>query len=89
VLRLFILVVIKLVTQRHISKAFAHLSSAIFFLNFCIKFRDSVTLAKAYALCFITKHTFIPVPKVHYAFTYRGKTYILIERICGKTMAKR
>jgi aminoglycoside phosphotransferase (APT) family kinase protein len=89
VLRLFTLVVTKLVTQRHISKAFAHPSGVIFFLNFCIKFGDSVTLAEAHALRFIAEHTSIPVPKVHHAFTHRGKTYILMERIRGETMAKR
>jgi aminoglycoside phosphotransferase len=89
VLQLFTLVVTKLVTQRYLRKAFAHPSGAIFFLNFCIKFGDSVTVAEANTLRFITEHTSIPVPKVHHAFTHRGKTYILMERIRGETMAKR
>ncbi|PBP16985.1 hypothetical protein BUE80_DR011917 [Diplocarpon rosae] len=89
VLRLFTLLVTKLVTQRHLSKAFAHPSGAIFFLNFCIKFGDAVTLAEAHTLRFIAEHTSVPVPKVHHAFTHHGKTYILMERIRGETMAKR
>lgn len=78
-LQLFTIAVTKLVTKRCLSKAFAHPSGAIFFLNLCIKFGDSVTLAEANTLRFIAKHTSIPVPKVHCAFTHRGKTYILLE----------
>jgi aminoglycoside phosphotransferase len=89
-LQLLTLLIIKLATQRHLSKLFAHPSGAIFFLNLCIKFgRPAVTLAEANALRFIAKHTSIPVPKVHHAFTYRGETYILMERIRGETVAKR
>lgn len=32
-------------------------------------------------LQFVAEHTSIPVPKVYHAFTCRGKTYILMERI--------
>lgn len=88
-LQLFTIPVTKLVTNRYLSKAFAHPNGAIFFLNLCIKFGDSVTLAEANALRFIAKHTSIPVPKVYHAFTHRGKTYILMSRIRGETMAKR
>ncbi|MCJ1386464.1 hypothetical protein MMC17_009590 [Xylographa soralifera] len=88
-LRLLTLIITKLATQRYLSKLFAHPSGAIFYLNLCIKFGDSVSLAEANTLRFIAKHTSIPVPKVHHAFTHRGKTYILMERICGKTIAER
>jgi len=88
-LQLFTLAVTKVVTQQYLSKAFAHPSGAIYFFNFCIKFGESITLAEAHTLRFIAEHTSIPVPKVHHAFTHRGKTYILMERIRGETMAKR
>ena len=48
-----------------------------------------MTLAEANTLQFIAKHTSIPVPKVYHAFTHHGRTYILMERICGETIAKR
>ena len=32
---------------------------------------------------FISRHTSIPVPKVICAFTYRGRTYITMERVGG------
>ncbi|TAQ90524.1 hypothetical protein B7494_g1168 [Chlorociboria aeruginascens] len=50
---------------------------------------ETVALAEAHTLRFIAEHTSIPVPKVHHAFIHRGKTYILMERIRGETMAKK
>ena len=88
-LRILTLTVTKLATQRCISKLFTHSSGTILYLDFCIKFGDSVTLAEANALQFIAGHTSIPVPKVHHAFTHHGRTYILMERIRGETIAKR
>lgn len=37
---------------------------------------------------FVSKHTNIPVPKVHCAFDEKGQTYILMERIEGDTLAR-
>jgi len=88
-LRLFTLKVTGLATQRFLRKLFAHPSGAVFFFNFCIKFGDSISLAEANTLRFIAEHTSIPVPTVYHAFTHRGKTYILMERIRGETMAKK
>ncbi|KAF2241458.1 kinase-like protein [Trematosphaeria pertusa] len=88
-LRLLTLTVTKLATQRCLRKLFTHSGGAIFYLNFCIKFGDSVTLAEANALRFIAKHTSIPVPRVYHAFTHQGRTYLLMERIRGETIAKR
>ncbi|KAH6692757.1 kinase-like domain-containing protein [Leptodontidium sp. MPI-SDFR-AT-0119] len=68
---------------------FKYQNGAIFFLDFCIKFGDSVILTEAHTLQFIIEHTSIPVPKVYYTFIYYGKTYILIERIRSETMAKK
>ena len=38
---------------------------------------------------FIARHTSIPVPQVYCAFRHHGKTYILMERIRGETVASR
>jgi len=46
-------------------------------------------MAEANALRFIAQHTTIPVPTVHYTFTKHGKTYILMERVRGETIAKK
>ena len=90
ILRLSVLVVTKVATQRYLKKLLASQpSGAIFCVSFCIKFGESVTLAEANTLRFIARYTTIPVPKVYYAFTLHGKTYILMERIRGETIAKR
>jgi aminoglycoside phosphotransferase len=89
VLRIFTLTVVNLAVRKQASKLFTHSSSVIFFLNFCIKFGKSVTLPEANTMRFIARHTSIPVPKVYCAFTHRGRTYILMERIRGETVASR
>jgi hypothetical protein len=48
-----------------------------------------VSLAEANTLQFVAEHTSIPVPKVYHAFTHRGNTSIVMERIRGETIAKR
>lgn len=88
-LRLLTLKVTELATQRCLRKLFAHPSGAIFFFNLCIKFGDSITLPEANTLRFIAEHTSVPVPTVYHAFKHRDKTYILMKRIRGETMAKR
>lgn len=37
---------------------------------------------------FVAQHTSVPVPKLHCAFAEKGKTYILMERIEGETLAQ-
>ncbi|KAF2132114.1 kinase-like protein [Dothidotthia symphoricarpi CBS 119687] len=88
-LQILVLTVTKLATQRFISKLFTRSSGTILYLNFCIKFGDSVTLQEADTLQFIARHTSVPVPKVYHAFIHHGRTYILMERIRGETIAKR
>ncbi|KAE8405035.1 kinase-like domain-containing protein [Aspergillus pseudonomiae] len=49
----------------------------------CVIYGRHVQLSEASAMCFISRHTSIPVPKVFCAFTYSGLTYIVMERIKG------
>lgn len=39
-------------------------------------------------MMYVTRYTSIPVPKVHLAFTHKGCTYILMERIHGQPVGK-
>ncbi|GAB0137718.1 hypothetical protein EsDP_00005974 [Epichloe bromicola] len=52
--------------------------------NICIKVRPDENLSEAHALQFIASHTSIPVPKVYYAFTYKGASYIVMRHIKGQ-----
>ena len=87
-LQLFTLMLVKLATLRCFRKFLKYCSGTIIFHNFCIKSGNLVTLAEASALRFIAKHTSIHVPTVYHAFVYRKKTYILMERVRGETIAK-
>ncbi|XPS78067.1 hypothetical protein M3J09_010087 [Ascochyta lentis] len=88
-LQIFTLTVVRLATQRHTSKLFTRSGGTILCFDLCIKFGAAVTLSEANTLQFIAKHTSIPVPRVHHAFTHHGKAYILMERVRGETIAKR
>lgn len=88
-LQVLTLAIAKLANQRYIGKLFTRSGGTILYLDLCIKFRDAVTLSEASTLQFIAEHTSIPIPKVHHAFTHRGKSYILLERVRGETIAKR
>ena len=68
-LQVLTLAIAKLATQRHIGKLFTRSGGTILYLDLCIKFGDAVTLSEANTLQFIAKHTSIPIPKVHHAFT--------------------
>lgn len=61
---------------------------ALIFLpnNLCIKYGPLRNLSEASAMRFIAQHTSIPVPKVHCAFTRKGCTYIVTEKIKGEML---
>lgn len=51
--------------------------------HLCVKYGSRVRLSEASTMCFISRNTSIPVPKVLCAFTHHGSTYIVMERIKG------
>jgi aminoglycoside phosphotransferase len=55
--------------------------------NICIKTRQDGNLSEAFAMQFVASHTSIPVPKIYYAFTYRGTSYIVMRHIKGEMAA--
>ena len=54
----------------------------------CVKYGDLVQISEAFTMQFITSHTSIPLPKVYCAFVHKGCTYIMMERIGGKMLAR-
>lgn len=52
-----------------------------------VKEGNSVGLTEAATMAFIAAQTSIPVPRVHCSFNYKNKTYIVMRRIRGKTLA--
>ena len=49
----------------------------------CVKYGQHIDLSEAAAMRFISQNTSIPVPKVFCAFTHKGCSYIVMERIKG------
>ncbi|KAF7570572.1 aminoglycoside phosphotransferase [Pyrenophora tritici-repentis] len=54
------------------------------FKKLCVKCGTQVDLSEASTMQFVAKHTSIPVPRVHCAFTHKNRTYIVMERIHGE-----
>lgn len=64
--------------------AFVFVSSKL-----CIKFGPLRHLPEASAMRFVAQHTSVPVPKIYCAFTRKGWTYIVMERINGEMLGSR
>ncbi|KAI9682366.1 MAG: hypothetical protein M1817_000420 [Caeruleum heppii] len=54
----------------------------------CVKYGPLRHLSEASTMRFVSQHTSIPVPRVHCAFTHRGWTYIVMERVHGEVVGK-
>lgn len=52
----------------------------------CIKYGNLRALPEASAIRFIHENTSIPVPKIYCAFTRKGSTYIVMEKIQGEML---
>lgn len=61
---------------------------AIFFAtkSLCIKYGPLRHLPEASTMVFIAANTSIPVPRIYCAFTRKGRTYIVMERIRGTSI---
>jgi hypothetical protein len=55
----------------------------------CVKYGESMTLSEASTMQFIARNTSIPVPRVICSFTYKGCTYLVMERIRGDMIGQR
>ena len=49
----------------------------------CVKYGHRARLSEASTMCFISRHTSIPVPSVLCAFCHDGCTYLVMERFKG------
>jgi aminoglycoside phosphotransferase len=56
--------------------------------DLCVKYGARLDLVEAQTMLYIAQNTTIPVPKVYFAFTHQGCTYIFMERIRGEMAAK-
>lgn len=56
--------------------------------DLCVKYGWRLDIVEAQTMMYVAKHTSIPVPKVYFAFTHKGFTYIFMERIHGQMAGK-
>jgi hypothetical protein len=54
--------------------------------DLCVKYGSRIYLVEAQSMIYVARHTTIPVPVVHLAFTHKGCTYILMERIHAQSL---
>lgn len=81
--RALTILVVKVMTNKHIYRLWNHSNGVLFASKFCIKVEPSGRLAEAHTMRFVAKHTSIPVPMVYCAFIHRGTSYIVMEKIEG------
>lgn len=55
----------------------------------CVKYAWRLDIVEAQTMMYVARNTSIPVPKVYFAFTHKGCTYIFMERIHGQMAGKR
>lgn len=79
-----------LLSSINIIGRFRHRNGSVLMLtkDLCVKYGTRLDLVEAQTMIYIGKHTSVPVPKVHLAFTHKRRTYILMERIHGQPIGK-
>ncbi|TQV94306.1 hypothetical protein V2A60_002660 [Cordyceps javanica] len=87
--RTLVLLVVKIRYHKFLRWFWRKQSGLFHIFNMCIKTKPDDNLAEAYAMRFVASHTSIPVPKVYYAFTYKGASYIVMRHIKGQMAGHR
>ncbi|KAH9892928.1 protein kinase-like domain-containing protein [Xylariomycetidae sp. FL2044] len=76
---------VKILDNWYTRRFMKYTGGVLFVSKFCIKTKSTTSLAEANTMQFIAQHTSIPVPKVFCAFTHKGRSYIVMEKIAGQT----
>ena len=84
--RTLTLAAVKLVTTKGLRRMFKHPRGVLLISKYCVKTGPFTTLAEANAMQFVRQNTSIPVPTVYCAFIYKGRTYIVMERVHGEPL---
>ncbi|KAJ4313791.1 hypothetical protein N0V84_009252 [Fusarium piperis] len=87
-IRTLILLLVKLRYHKFSRWLWRKQSGLFHIFNICIKTKPDENLSEAFAMRFVARHTSIPVPKVYYAFTNQGSSYIVMRHIKGKVAAR-
>lgn len=73
----------------HIAQRFGRCSGRVVFLSrrTCIKYGPSQPLSEAEAMIYVAQHTSIPVPRIFHTYSTSGQTYIVMQRLKGRSLA--
>ncbi|KAH7019655.1 kinase-like domain-containing protein [Ilyonectria destructans] len=82
--RTLILLVVKARDHKLLRRLWRKQTGLLHIFDICIKTKPGESLAEAHAMRFVASQTSIPVPKVYYAFTYKGTSYIVMRHIKGQ-----
>jgi aminoglycoside phosphotransferase len=83
VVRALVLLTVKARYHNLFRRLWRKQSGLPYIFNIFIKAKPGENLAEAHAMRFVASCTSIPVPKVHYAFAYKGASYIVMSRVTG------
>lgn len=75
---------VRFLTRTYLRRFWKHPGGVLFISRFCIKIRPFESLAEAHTMRFLAQHTSIPVPKIYCAFSYRGRSFTVMEKIAGE-----
>ncbi|KAK0390715.1 hypothetical protein NLU13_0218 [Sarocladium strictum] len=89
IVRALIILTIKARRHRPFRRIWRKQSGLFHIFGVCIKVRHDGDLNEAHALQLVSRQTAIPVPKLHYAFTHHGTSYIVTQHIDGIMAATR
>ncbi|KAI0144356.1 kinase-like protein [Xylariaceae sp. FL1272] len=82
------LIAVAVLTWRPLRRLWKHPGGVLFGPNFCIKTGYFTTLAEAHVMQYVAARTSIPVPRIFCAFTHRGQSYIVMERLDGDCVGR-
>lgn len=83
-MRALILLVVRAKQHKILCRLWRKQTGLFHVFNVCIKIKPDENLSEAHAIQFVASHTSIPVPKVYYAFTHRGASFIVMSHIKGQ-----
>jgi hypothetical protein len=84
VARLLIVLLVKVKNNNYLGRLWKSSPGLMTVFDWCIKVTPGGSLSEANAMRFVAQHTSVPVPRVHWVFVHKGKTYLVMSKIKGK-----
>ncbi|KAF2208991.1 hypothetical protein CERZMDRAFT_100978 [Cercospora zeae-maydis SCOH1-5] len=83
-----IAVLVSILNNKYVGRCFKSSGNVIFVSSrLCIKSKAGTSVSEASAMNFVRQNTSIPVPKVYFACEYKGRAYIVMQKMKGASLA--